>query len=257
MKSILFILLVIVNLSARGQSNTVTISGRVSSTINNEPVKHAVVRLKLPGGISFSQQTDTSGTYTFTFEADSSVFCSISLATNKYTVSKTFKNGFLASKESGKFEIHKDTAFVKDFVLVPVSCGPGLPVIMFNYNSIKSCNDSINKLKPTSLENFDDVILWMVTTLKDYPETVFEVCGHASTIEKNYEYLALYRAQLIREILITKGIDPKRLQAKGYGNHKLLVTDVQIKKAKTKEEKMALHAKNQRVTFKVLRWDFK
>jgi outer membrane protein OmpA-like peptidoglycan-associated protein len=81
--------------------------------------------------------------------------------------------------------------------------------------------------------------------------------GHASTLEKNHELLSLYRAQLVGEALIAKGINRQRIQAKGWGNHKLLIRDETIKKAKTCDEKMALHIKNQRVVFKIVSWDFK
>jgi hypothetical protein len=53
-----------------------------------------------------------------------------------------------------------------------------------------------------------------------------------------------------------KGINTARLQAKGYGKTQLLITDDVIAKAKTKEEKEALHALNRRTAFRILNWDF-
>jgi len=53
-----------------------------------------------------------------------------------------------------------------------------------------------------------------------------------------------------------KGINDKRLIAKGYGQTALLISDAQIKAAPTKPEKDALHAKNRRTEFKVLSFDF-
>jgi hypothetical protein len=61
---------------------------------------------------------------------------------------------------------------------------------------------------------------------------------------------------LIKEILAAKGINRERLFVKGWGNQKLLIPDSIIKKAKTKEEKLALHIRNQRVVFKFISWHF-
>ena len=77
------------------------------------------------------------------------------------------------------------------------------------------------------------------------------------SIEKNNELLALYRTQLIKEVLIAKGINKNRITTKGWGNTKLLIKDKVIKKAKSQEEKLALHTKNQRVVFRIISWDFK
>ena len=54
-----------------------------------------------------------------------------------------------------------------------------------------------------------------------------------------------------------KGIDEKRLVAKAWGIQKLKITDKQIKKAKTKEEKEAMRQINRRVLFKIVSWDYK
>ena len=60
------------------------------------------------------------------------------------------------------------------------------------------------------------------------------------------------RATSITDYLISKGIAANRLTPKGYGKHKLLISDAQINKAKTQEEKEALHALNRRVVLKIL-----
>jgi hypothetical protein len=53
-----------------------------------------------------------------------------------------------------------------------------------------------------------------------------------------------------------KHIPAARIVPKGYGELKLLIKDDVIAKAKTKEEKEALHAKNRRTVFKILNWDY-
>ena len=60
------------------------------------------------------------------------------------------------------------------------------------------------------------------------------------------------RAHSIAQYLISYNISSERLVSKGYGEYKLLIKDEQINKAKTKEEKNALHALNRRVVFKIV-----
>jgi len=60
------------------------------------------------------------------------------------------------------------------------------------------------------------------------------------------------RARSIAQYLINHSISPDRIVAKGYGEYKLLIKDEQVNKAKTKEEKEALHALNRRVVFKIV-----
>ena len=53
-----------------------------------------------------------------------------------------------------------------------------------------------------------------------------------------------------------KGVNPKRLESKGYGESQPLVSDAVINRAKTTQEKEALHQKNRRTSFRVLSFDF-
>ncbi|MES2760580.1 MAG: OmpA family protein [Bacteroidota bacterium] len=129
--------------------------------------------------------------------------------------------------------------------------------IYFNTNSIISCNDSLHQLDSMRVQTFDYACKEMITILKENPTIIIEVVGHASTQEKNHELLSLYRAQLIKEILVAKSVNTKRIKTRGWGNHKLLIKDDFIKKARTKEEKQSLHIRNQRVYYRVIDWDFK
>jgi hypothetical protein len=252
------IIIFLINYNFIAQDNFVTVAGRVLSSSNNENVENAIITLKLKGGYSFEQKTDTSGKYEFKFQIDEPSTCTVSIITNKITKSKSFRYGFLANKDIGKIELKTGVIYIKDFDLTPVSCG-GLDfsAILFNTNSIISCNDSLSKIDSTRYGHLKDAIIFLYQTLKENPTVIIELLGHASTIEKNHEQLALYRAQVIKEILIAKGINRNRLMTKSWGNHKLLIKDNVIKKAKTNEEKAALHLKNQRVVFRIINWDFK
>lgn len=86
---------------------------------------------------------------------------------------------------------------------------------------------------------------------------VIEIQGHASSIEKKAKRLSLLRAKTVKEKIVAKGINPKRIKIKGWGNQKLLVKNEIIQEAKSEKEKIALHLKNQRVFFRITGWDFK
>ena len=54
------------------------------------------------------------------------------------------------------------------------------------------------------------------------------------------------------EYLINKGIDSKRLLAQGYGEIKLIISDKEIEKLNTAQEKEEAHAINRRTEFKII-----
>lgn len=260
MKFFLYIFLFLLSYGIIAQSDIVIIKGTVTCDINNETVQNAEISLKLFGGYTFFQKTDTSGRYEFKLKIDTVSKCSISI-TSKDAWSHYVKQGcFLFCKDVGTAELHSGTEYIKDFNLTHAyHCGEKyLSPLLFNTNSIVSGNDSLNKIDSTTYYTFNKAINELYDVLKANPTIIIEFQGHASTLEKNHELLSLYRAQLIGEILIAKGINKKRIQTKGCGNHKPLIKDDYIKKrAKTKEEKATLHLKNQRVVFRVLSFDYK
>jgi outer membrane protein OmpA-like peptidoglycan-associated protein len=106
--------------------------------------------------------------------------------------------------------------------------------------------------------NSQDSLNYLLKTLIDNPSIVIELSAHTDSRGSNAHNLALSqaRAQTCVDYLISKGIAPERLVAKGYGELKLKITDAQIAKAKSNEEKNALHILNRRTVFKILNWDY-
>ncbi len=64
------------------------------------------------------------------------------------------------------------------------------------------------------------------------------------------------RSMTIADTLIARGINKERISPKGYGETKPIISDLTIKKAKTKEEKDALIAKNRRTEIIILSTDY-
>ena len=91
--------------------------------------------------------------------------------------------------------------------------------------------------------------------LKKYPTLKVEISCHTDSRGKDTLNLMLsdFRAKHVWDYLIKeKGIDSTRLNYKGYGETLLIVSDSEILKAKTKEEKEQLHKINRRTELKVI-----
>jgi len=160
-------------------------------------------------------------------------------------------------------EFSKD--FTKDFVLKPI---PDVPIVLPDilYDLAKW------DLKP----QYQDSLQGLIQTLRDNPKLVIELASHTDSrdsYERN-DILSQKRAQSVVDYLIMRGINPKRLVAKGYGerNPRVLKKDVVkdgfLFKKGTKldddfinslpgnAQKEAAHALNRRTEFRVLRRDF-
>jgi len=100
-------------------------------------------------------------------------------------------------------------------------------------------------LRPQSIEELDHLYQFLVNN----PTAIVEISAHTDRIG-SYEYninLSKRRAQAVVDYLINKGIDSKRLIAKGYGFTKPVATN-------STEEGRQL---NRRVEFKILSYDDK
>jgi outer membrane protein OmpA-like peptidoglycan-associated protein len=156
----------------------------------------------------------------------------------------------LASKDQRVLStvgVDKSKDFIADFELSPVVPFIRMPQILYELG------------KADLLPQSKDSLSFLYQTLVDNPSIVIELNSHTDSrgdAAKNQE-LSQARAQSCVDYLVTeKKINPARIQAKGYGKTQLLITDDVIEKAKTKEEKEALHALNRRTAFKILNWDF-
>jgi peptidoglycan-associated lipoprotein len=174
----------------------------------------------------------------------------ISTETGKNSKSPTFKDGYLANKDVrvittvGEAESKN---FVADFAVKPVVRELRMPEILYELGSAEL------------LPNSKDSMNYLYNILKDNPTIVVELNAHTDSRGDDAANMKLSqaRAQSCVDYLVKeKGINEKRLVAKGYGESQLIVSDAVIKKAGSKEEQEALHQKNRRTTFKVLSFDF-
>ena len=81
----------------------------------------------------------------------------------------------------------------------------------------------------------------------------FLIIREVEKLDKYNKDLSQRRAQSCVDYLIEKGIETDRMESKGYGEELLLVTDEEIEKLETEEEREDAHQKNRRTEFRILR----
>ncbi|MFI5151134.1 MAG: OmpA family protein [Bacteroidia bacterium] len=93
----------------------------------------------------------------------------------------------------------------------------------------------------------------MAVFLKSHDSLVIEIGVHGSThnVATDCSRITQGRAKTIYDYLEAKGVQPQRMVPKGYGQHKLLYSDTEIKKHDKKTQAI-LNQRNRRVEFRML-----
>lgn len=115
-----------------------------------------------------------------------------------------------------------------------------------------------NKLEMVSGngETPDSVLRCLTEILQENPKFVMEISAHADADENEPEKIASFRGEMIKNMLICLGINPFRLVVKSYGCQRRLISESELKRLKSTEEKNIAKQRNRRVVFNVLRKDF-
>lgn len=97
----------------------------------------------------------------------------------------------------------------------------------------------------------------IVQVMKDNPKMSIELGSHTdSQGELKYNmWLSDRRAKRSADYIISRGIDASRISGKGYGQRRPKVTDAEIARASSQEEKEELHQKNRRTEFIVVKME--
>ncbi len=221
--------------------------GSVLDAVNNKPVPNVTVKCLTKKGV-YETKTDKTGKYTFNLDPEENY--ELYTETDATITTPDYPKGFLASTERGKFTtigVNESQNFKKDFVLTPVT------------DEIKFGSVLFELAKWDVNAPYTDTLDFLFKTLSDNPTLVIELSAHTdSRADGIYnDTLSSRRARAAKDYLVKdKGINPKRIEAVGYGEKKLLIKDDVITKEKVKQVQEALHAKNRRVVFSVLSWDF-
>lgn len=223
-------------------------SGGSKGIGKGETVSNA--KVKMQGSDGTINDATTGGDGAYAFKLKENVSYTVTIETSKQTVSATYKDGYLASKDMGALTTagEKDSKdFMKDFEVVPVEREIRFPAVLYDLGKAD--------LRPESKDSLN----FLYQTLIDNPTIIIQLSAHTDSRGSDAKNLTLSqaRAQSCVDYLANeKKIPLARMSAKGFGETRLLVKDAEINKAKTKEEKEALHAKNRRTVFGIVSWDY-
>lgn len=204
-----------------------------------QPLPDAKIEVVGTDGSSFSTLADAEGKFKFEENGKDRYI----KENTSYTVRATKENYLVVNDQITTVGLSESTTFVKEYLLQPVTPDKAisLPEVLFDLGSAA--------LRPEG----KDSLQTLYQTLVDNPTIIIELAAHTDSrgSDKSNITLSQNRAQSCVNYLISKGIDPARMVAKGYGESRPRITDAEIAKMGTNEEKEAAHQKNRRVEFTV------
>jgi len=229
------------------------VTGLVKDEKSGTSITGSLVQLIASDGSNLQAETGSAGDFKFALKADVDY---IFLAS---------KRGYLNGKEK---ETTKGQDKSRDFMvtiqLTAIDKPIELPNILYDFGKWD--------LRPESMVSLDK----LVETLLDNPNVTIELMSHTDSRDTEEYNLILSekRAKVVVKYLIDKGIDPERLQAKGYGESTPKVvddiiagqnsflksgttlSDQYINSLANDEQREIVHQINRRTEFKVMRTDY-
>lgn len=181
---------------------TLWVKGKVSNKKTNEGLPSAVELTDLHTGLAIARaQTDEEGNYLIT------------LPTGKEYAFEVRRKGYLFY--SGHFDFSQkvpDSTYEVNIPLQPLEASASIVLKNIFFDTKKY------DLQPESLVELEAV----VTLLKENPALKIQISGHTDNVgqEKENQVLSNARAVTVINYLMSKGIAPGRLTAKGYGSAK-------------------------------------
>lgn len=198
-------------------------------TAQKEPLNNAKAEVYY-----FNQQGDSNMNYLFSDETDSTGNYFVSLDPNQTYRLLLKKDGYFYEMiDVNTQQKERSDTIQKDAYLIKIPEEPIVFNIHYKFDS--------SSLTPAAKEKIDTTIY---TILKETPDIIVRLTSHTDSVgSKQYnKELSQERAQSVVEYLKQKGIDKKRLVAKGLGETQPIATN------KTEEGR----AKNRRTEFKVV-----
>ena len=234
-----------------------TLEGIVTDDRTLQPITGAKIRIDGTNGRTLETKTDEKGHYGFN---------KMQIAINTtYDIFVTRKDYFNEKGRETTVGLEKSKDLTRNFILRPIPKKPVvLPDILYDLAKWD--------LKP----QYRDSLQGLIETLDANETIVVELASHTDSrdSDERNDILSQKRAQSVVDYLISRGIDPDRLSAKGYGERspRILTKDVTKEgytfKAGTilndsvinllpgNTVKEAAHQLNRRTEFSILRNDY-
>lgn len=249
-----------------GQENKFTISGTVTDCKTHLAIKGVTIKLVGSDKSSIETKSDSTGNYFFSncFKTNTGYVISTQVG-NDVGVGKAIRygicpyedhetNGYLNGSEKYKFttpDTLSNQKQIQNFCLAQIlSCGWTLPDFYFKENS----TDFLS-VDWYQIVGKDTAIDCLVSFLMAHKSWTFEISAHASKDEKNKKELAEARGKKLLDLLVSKGIEPERLNMRSYSDTKPIELYDDFGKMVTKDIKIT-NEKSRRVRFQLLRKDY-
>lgn len=146
----------------------------------------------------------------------------------------------------------ESTTFAREYFLKEVVLEKeyDMPLVLYPFNEAELLiNDEVNSA---------DSLNYLLDIMERNETFVVQLESHTDS-RGNAEYnkeLSQRRAQTCVDYLISRGIARDRLVAVGHGKGMLLISDAEINRMKSEEEKENAHQMNRRTVFRILRFDY-
>jgi peptidoglycan-associated lipoprotein len=235
-----------------------TVAGKVADLATGQTLKDAKVLMTGDDGSSAETSTDRQGNYRF---GNDQV-----LEDHVYELTYKKDNYFSKKESVNTHPFNDDHDFTVDMQLEPI---PEKPIVL---------PDILYALDKWDLApQYQDSLTNLVALLNDNGNIVIELRSHTDTrgSDQYNDVLSQKRAQSVVDFIISQGIDPRRLVAKGYGEKVPRVLDKDVVRENyrfkagtelndkfinslpSEEIKEAAYQLNRRTEFSVLSKDFK
>jgi len=183
--------------------HTIELTGKVYNQKTKQPVAGALVTLEKIDGGGSKVETDDRGEYKFSLSAKSA-----------YTVSAEATNFRTDAVKLGNMYAEKAQTIIQDLYLEPIELNKEIRLENIYYDF-----DKWNIRADAAIE-----LDALVKVMKDNPTIWIEIDSHTDSRGHDAFNLKLSqkRAESAVEYIISKGIDKNRIEAKGYGETRLI-----------------------------------
>jgi len=180
-------------------ARTLWVKGKVFDKKTNEGLPSSVELTDISSRRLISKlQTDEDGNYLVTLPAG-----------KDYAFNVNRKGYLFYSDNFSLIDNNIDSSLVINIPLQPIETGASIVLknIFFDVNKFQ--------LKQESLVELDKLVMLLI----DNPKLKIQISGHTDNVGKDADNLALSlnRAKAVMGYLLSKGVDPKRINSKGYG----------------------------------------
>lgn len=212
------------------------------------PVPEATVKVLGSDGSSFEAETDGGGAFGFSTKGEERY---INPETN-YSIEVSKPDYLVAKDQISTVGLGESTTFLKEYFITFTN--PEKPIEFPEVRYAFAKADLLVNEEVNSKDSLD----FLYQILIDNPTIIIELQAHTDSRGTDASNLTLSqrRAESCVNYLKSKGIPGDRMVAKGYGERRLRISDEQIAKMNTEEEKEAAHQKNRRTEFTVLSFDY-